>query len=148
MSTTGFVVVGVDGSATARTALMWATEEAARRHLAVRVVTAHTAGSPEPVVATAQVADVTGSYPEVRIEHHRLDGPPGRTLVEAAEDAALLVVGSRGATGVLSTLLGSATAYCLRHAHCPVVVVPPASTTQPVVAQDTAVPPLTPGPLL
>ena len=53
-----------------------------------------------------------------------LEGEPGRVLVQAASDAGLVVVGSRGHGYVTGALLGSATAYVLHHAPCPVMVVP------------------------
>jgi nucleotide-binding universal stress UspA family protein len=56
-------------------------------------------------------------------------GAAAEHLVNAAEDADLLVVGSRGRSGVRSTLLGSVALHCTTHARCPVVVVHPASGT-------------------
>jgi nucleotide-binding universal stress UspA family protein len=53
-----------------------------------------------------------------------LEGEPGRVLVQAASDAGLVVVGSRGHGYVTGALLGSATAYVLHHARCPVMIVP------------------------
>ncbi len=47
----------------------------------------------------------------------------GRTLVDHARDADLLVVGARGHNRLLAHLLGSVSTYCTLHAHGPVVVV-------------------------
>jgi nucleotide-binding universal stress UspA family protein len=44
--------------------------------------------------------------------------------VEAAHDAALLVVGSGRKSLVARALLGSVSEYCVRHSRVPVVVVP------------------------
>ncbi|HEY9555778.1 MAG TPA: universal stress protein, partial [Acidimicrobiales bacterium] len=46
-----------------------------------------------------------------------------RALVEQAEGAGLVVVGSRGLGRIGSALLGSVTRQLLHHAPCPVVVI-------------------------
>ncbi len=50
-----------------------------------------------------------------------------RALLDCAQDADLLVVGSRGHGGFVGALLGSVSLHCVTHAHCPVVVVRPAA---------------------
>jgi nucleotide-binding universal stress UspA family protein len=56
-------------------------------------------------------------------------GDPAETLVRMARDhdAELLVVGSRGRSGLKSVLLGSVSRHVVSHAPCPVVVVKPRS---------------------
>ena len=44
-------------------------------------------------------------------------------LLDAAEGADLLVVGSRGLGGFTGLLLGSVSQQCVQHAGCPVVIV-------------------------
>jgi nucleotide-binding universal stress UspA family protein len=51
--------------------------------------------------------------------------PPSEAIVSTAEEigADLVVMGSRGLTGLKHVLLGSVAERTLRHAHCPVLVV-------------------------
>lgn len=51
-------------------------------------------------------------------------GKPGEAIVDAAkeENAAFIVVGSRGMGAVRRTLVGSVSDYILHHSHIPVVV--------------------------
>ena len=51
-------------------------------------------------------------------------GLPAEELLNAAADADMIVVGSRGAGGFKRLLLGSVSTQVTHHAHCPVVVIP------------------------
>jgi nucleotide-binding universal stress UspA family protein len=51
------------------------------------------------------------------------EGAPAKVLVEESRNAQLLVVGRRGHGGVLGQFIGSVSAACSAHAHCPVLVV-------------------------
>jgi len=53
-----------------------------------------------------------------------IHGHPGQALLEAAKDAELLVVGTRGHGGFAGLLLGSTSTYLAHHAPCPLVIVP------------------------
>jgi nucleotide-binding universal stress UspA family protein len=52
------------------------------------------------------------------------DRHPGKALLDASQDADLLVVGSRGRGGFSEMMLGSVSHTVVLHAVCPVVVVP------------------------
>jgi len=51
------------------------------------------------------------------------EGAPAGVLLDEAQDAELLVVGSRGLGGFRGLLLGSVSQQCTHHAPCPVVIV-------------------------
>jgi nucleotide-binding universal stress UspA family protein len=132
------IVVGVDGSAVSRRALRWAAEEAQLSEASLRVVMAEenlgrdtwmpTAPQDERLALPRRrlsrlVKGVAAGFPKVAIEPLVLEGPAAKVLVEAARDADLLVVGSRGRGGFSGVLLGSVSFHCVSHATCPVVVV-------------------------
>lgn len=132
------VVTGVDGSPGATAALQWAAAEAKARK--VGLVVLH-AWSPVP----ADLFGFTGSQPDLLqessealvdqalhaagldrsgVDARSVPGSAGRALVDASEDADLLVVGRRGHGGFLGLLLGSVANQVADHAACTVVVVP------------------------
>jgi nucleotide-binding universal stress UspA family protein len=62
---------------------------------------------------------------ELEIERAALSGPATQTLIEAGQDAELLVLGSRGRGGFLGLLLGSVSQQLAHHPPCPLVLLPP-----------------------
>ena len=138
----GTVVVGVDGSEGGSLALSRAAEEADLRsdelvivnawHIPVDtygfggVADAHYgeifADESDKVLGEAR-DEVQASHPALVVRTISASGPPGSTLAHLAEDADVLVVGSRGRGGLGAALLGSVSTYCVHHAHCPVLVV-------------------------
>jgi nucleotide-binding universal stress UspA family protein len=136
------VVVGVDGSENSRQALRWAVEEARLRHARVRVVHAWwlypmLADDTEvpPLTNDASgalqtfITETLGDEHDVEVEAVAVQGQQASAaLVDAAKDAVLLVVGSRGAGGFSSLLLGSVSQQCAHHASCPVAIVRHGST--------------------
>lgn len=133
------IVVGVDGSPSARAALRWALAQARRTGGRVRAVTAWEipvyAGW-MPMVPFDDLGAAAGKMlgaavgealelaePDVEVRESVLPGHPAQVLVDESAHAALLVVGSRGHGGFAGTLLGSVSQHCVQHARCPVVVV-------------------------
>lgn len=62
------------------------------------------------------------------------EGEPGESIVAAAEaeGAEMIVVGSHGRAAVGRMLMGSVSEYVVRHAKCPVLVVRPPATADPL----------------
>ena len=131
------IVVGVDGFESSRAALRWAIRQAGLTWAVVEAVTAWQipvgtglvppADMPDyaddaRMVLTEAINETCTVDPEVEIYPRVVEGRAAPVLVDAAEGADLLVVGSRGHGGLAGTLLGSVGKYCARHAPCPVVI--------------------------
>jgi nucleotide-binding universal stress UspA family protein len=138
------VVAGTDGSEQSLRAVEWAAHEAACRGAALRIVSVpvlpsrmswsrHEPGTPDTVadaihhssqkaLATA-AARASEAEPGLDVDTTLLAGSPARVLTEAAADAAMLVVGSRGVGGFTALVLGSVSRYVATQAGGPVVVV-------------------------
>ena len=142
------VVVGVDGSADSRAALVDALGAAARRGAELRIVSTFSLqavwwggwpiGLPLDRLRDDLEARVRQMLTEVRNDPAvtslagadrvvtTLDvavGPAVTRLVEASHGASLLVVGTHGRGVARDVLLGSVALQCVVHAHCPVQVV-------------------------
>lgn len=137
------IVVGVDGSANGDRALDWAVRHAIRAQRPLRIV--HV---PEPSLlarlfparrrageqAARQLAQelVDSRVARARAADAALDvvgevvsGPRDACLEQESRRAELMVVGSRGLSGTVESLVtGSATTRLVLRASCPVVVVP------------------------
>jgi nucleotide-binding universal stress UspA family protein len=68
------------------------------------------------------VSSTLERHPDVPVECRVTIGQAAVTLVRIAEEALMLVVGSRGLGGFSSLMLGSVGDQCVRHATCPVLV--------------------------
>jgi nucleotide-binding universal stress UspA family protein len=138
------LVVGVDGRLPSLRALTFALSEARLRGAVVDAVIAwhepYTGPSLAPGVADPNVlaeaaaetldralADVHASDWGPSVDRHVVRGRPGDVLVQSSDEAALIVVGSRGRSGITGVLLGSVAQQLVRDASCPVVVVPSTS---------------------
>lgn len=119
--TTARIVVGVDGSEPSRKALRWALAQARRQNAAVEAVTgwefpATSSWIPVPAqdleaAARQALADAVDqerpAAPEVPLNTRIVHGHPAQVLIDTANGADLLVVGSRGLGSFTGTLLGS-----------------------------------------
>jgi len=78
--------------------------------------------------AQAETGKVLAGLGEPRPESvmvKAIHGFPAEELINAGQDADMIVLGSRGAGGFTRLMLGSVTAQVAQHAHCPVLIVPP-----------------------
>ncbi len=154
----GRIVVGFDGSASARAATTWAAEEAALRgrgltvvHAILPTVSSGSLGAgiaPAPDMIGALESQAHDQLEALAVELHPLDvetvvaiGGASGVLLEASEVADLVVVGSRGHGGFRSLVLGSVAAQVAAHAVCPSVTVrevPASDATDIVVGIDAS----------
>ena len=159
---TGVVMVGVDGSASSINALVWALDEAQRRGAQVEAIYIYAlpsqgdwyVGGHPGVLPADQAAVVKSAREELERAVSRAvpeelstrlttvvvaDNSAAHGLTRAARHADLLVVGAHHVTG-LGRLFGSTTAGVLRHATCPVVVVPDGQRAETAETSDVLVP--------
>jgi nucleotide-binding universal stress UspA family protein len=137
----GSVIVGVDGSSHSDVALAWAVDHARARHLPLVVV--H--GSAPLGVGRIPFADegrlmlhesaqrvtdhaldrVRLQAPDLAVSVVRRYDDPRQVLIEVAESAAMVVIGTRGLGRLRTLLLGSVSQAVTAHAPCPVTVIRP-----------------------
>ena len=136
---TPVIVVGVDASENGQIALRWALQQARLTGAELHAVTAWEVSAAYGYVPMYTDVDLEGDARKqqdvaleqvaaeaegVTVVHRVVRGHAAEALLDAARDADLLVVGSRGHGTFAGTLLGSVSQQCVHHAHCPVVVVP------------------------
>lgn len=153
------MVVGVDGSESARKALRWAVHEAdvwgAELTAIAAVPMASGAGAlawlpaavdREQVLIDVRsgldraIAEATEGHPGVTVRRHALDGNAAELMAEFSTAVDLVVVGSRGRGGFSGLLLGSTSQGVLSHAACPVMVVPTRSKDDQVDGRNIGTP--------
>ncbi|MCX2753625.1 MULTISPECIES: universal stress protein [unclassified Gordonia (in: high G+C Gram-positive bacteria)] len=135
----GPVVVGVDASPTSRAAIAEAFRQADL--LRVPLVAVHAFGEFSPAafygdarlaernmrdeaeeVLGEQLAGYVEDFPDVTIHKHVGIASPAEEVVQAAQSAQLIVVGTRGRGGFRGLLLGSTSRAVVQVAPCPVMV--------------------------
>ncbi|HKS49854.1 MAG TPA: universal stress protein [Amycolatopsis sp.] len=137
----GPIVVGVDGSAVSDAAVEFAFDEARLRGVplvAVHTWTDMSAGETwsvlpldidyeavakdEERLLAERMTSWRQKYPDVEVSAQVVRDRPVRGLLAAAEQAQLIVVGSRGRTALTGIGLGSTSQALLHHSTCPVAV--------------------------
>ena len=138
------IVVGTDGSKPADEAVRQATDMASREGARLHLVTAYpdpqilrerttgTGGGAYTIVDLREVAESLvqraardARSKGVEVETHVREGQPAEVIIDVAnqEQANLIVVGSRGLTGIKRYLLGSVSSKVSEHAPCSVMIV-------------------------
>lgn len=134
------IVVGVDGSSSAKKALQRAVREAevwdAELTAVAAVPIAQGAGAMAWLPATIDRDELLSDVREglddacdevggsVTIRRHALDGSAAALLTEFSTAVDLLVVGTRGRGGFAGLMLGSTSQSVMSRSDCPVLVVP------------------------
>ncbi|MDN4516933.1 MULTISPECIES: universal stress protein [Mycolicibacterium] len=130
------VIAGIDGSATALAAALWAVDEAAGRGAPVHLVYTtkptdrHAAEYAEDVRRGHECLHEARSAVEatgkpVTVETTVVDGPAAQALISLSEQAQMVCVGSVGIGRYARSILGSTAAEVAERAHCPVAVIRP-----------------------
>ncbi|MBW4042564.1 MAG: universal stress protein [Acidobacteria bacterium] len=140
----GTIVVGDDGSPSAGRSLEFALDLAERLQAPVVVVQSWSIDTGMGWLSDGQgsirsFAEVTSlkrdhlravrsgmtrAHPTVSAQFRAVLAQPADALVDLSGDALMLVIGSRGLGVLGGVVLGSVGNHCLRHARCPVLVVP------------------------
>lgn len=140
---TSGMLVGHDGSQASSQAVAWAAGHAARLGVPLHVLRAWSlTNAPRPdtmepgyvpppedfeaavLKQLARDVEALSLPPECELELHAVRGQSAAKLLEAAAGVEIVVVGARGAGGFRGLLFGSTADQVMRHAPCPVVVVP------------------------
>jgi nucleotide-binding universal stress UspA family protein len=135
----GRIVVGVDGSTGSQTALDWAIDEAMRCDAELILVHGWTYPYQGPRTGITEPRDdmrldamrtlegcamrVREIAPALRCHSIISEQSPAKAVIDAAKDADLVVVGSRGHGGFAALLLGSVSRTVLQHAQVPVAII-------------------------
>src|SRR3712207_2722494 len=140
------IVVGTDGSDTAKKAVEAAADMARRHEAALHLVSAFapvsqqrlreegqqvprdmewTVNPREDVDATLREADETAGDSGVKVTTYAREGDPADAILDVAEEigADLIVVGNKGMSGAKRFLLGSVPNKVSHHAPCSVLIV-------------------------
>lgn len=139
------IVVGVDGSPNSERALDWAMKQAAAVRAPLTVIAVHEVPKSywgnTPVIGpadesllenlrqaaeemTQRAVSRLGDDRPASVTIHAVSGFVVKELVDASQDADLVVVGARGGSGFARVVMGSVSNEVVQHSACPVVIVP------------------------
>jgi nucleotide-binding universal stress UspA family protein len=142
------IIVGYDGSEVSDLAVQWAAHSPSSRHLLLNVIVAWSAPPPEvgiragPAYEThllnalrneaTKIMDkgvnlALETATEMKVSGYIYAGAPAGVLVESAQDAEMVVLGSHGRSGCIGLTLGIVSRKVTGRANCPAVVVRRAS---------------------
>lgn len=131
------IVVGADGSERSIAALRWASDYARATSGRIKIITGYTVAFTILVVPTYNQADyrrdaeevlqrtidaVGDALDDIEVNAHVIEVRPALALLNAAQDADLVVIGSHGFVGFPGMHLGSTASFMVHHSPCPVVV--------------------------
>ncbi|HEY3715536.1 MAG TPA: universal stress protein [Jatrophihabitantaceae bacterium] len=134
------IIVGVDGSSGARSALRFAVDECRLRRRTL--IVAHTPDLDDLMPASGEhferaalaelgerllrdhAASASARQPGVVVTTRLLAMPAAEALIEMSEHADLIVAGRRTRGDIAASILGSVSHRVAAHAQCPVVVIP------------------------
>jgi nucleotide-binding universal stress UspA family protein len=145
------VIVGIDGSAQAENAAMWAMDEALHRGVPVRLISVIRTDLTGPLTAEeyeSAVSDAKDALRAVQEAANRANRPveiatsieqgsPAGVLLTESADAEMICLGATGMGRIGRAILGSTATAVARDAECSVVIVP-CPRTEPPADTDTS----------
>ncbi|WP_171059492.1 universal stress protein [Arthrobacter crystallopoietes] len=123
-------MAAVEPGSAAPGVLSAAADMALRHGLPLNVVTVGPGTDPDPALTDA-LDRIRRQHPKLQCRAHTLSGKPVHEIAEAARQSWLLVIGTRGISGLTGMVRGSVSQALLQHASSPVLVVPPGQAEQP-----------------
>lgn len=143
------ILVGIDGSTNAELAMQWAADIAVATNRPLRLLSCYSlpvmvglgaaAGYMGPMLTSEEIREIDAANRKVledmkakvlegraglNVELFLDQGSPAAALLKASEDAAMIVLGSRGVGSTTALVLGSVSYAVAHRAKCPVMLVP------------------------